>query len=193
MMRFYRLLFSLVLFQLVFTGCGGLDHGRGLDEASIQRARAAYRERVSLVSVQTQDDDTGDKWPTEQPSDRAGSFLDVVVAEVIAIGPGMFVQGLGHRYAGDYKTAGQLMRVGGVGIGLSGLSFGLVAGGREISEDWIGDAISGAGYGVGILGVGYYLSAWWYDIYDTPRAVRSGGRPPPNSPFVDSLDFIGGE
>ena len=159
---------------------------------SIQRARAAYRERVTLVSVQTQDD-TGDKWPVEQPSDRAGSFLDVVVAELIAIGPGMIVQGLGHRYAGDHKTAGQLMRVGGVGIGLSGLSFGLVAGGREISEGWIGDAISGAGYGIGVIGVGYYLSAWFYDIYDTPRAVRSGGRSPPDSPFVDSLDFIGGE
>ncbi len=192
MTRFSMLLFSLVLFQLVFTGCGGLDHGRGLDEASILRARAAYRDRVSLVSIQTQDD-PDDKWPAEQPSDRAGSFLDVVVAELIAIGPGMIVQGLGHRYAGDYKTAGQLMRVGGVGIGLSGLSFGLVAGGREISEDWIGAAVSGAGYGIGVIGVGYYLSAWLYDIYDTPRAVRSGGRSPPDSPFVDSLDFIGGE
>ncbi len=192
MTRFSMLLFSLVLFQLVFTGCGGLDHGRGLDEASILRARAAYRDRVSLVSVQTQDD-SGDKWPVEQPSDRAGSLFDVVVAELIAIGPGMIVQGLGHRYAGDYKTAGQLMRVGGVGIGLSGLSFGLVAAGREISEDWIGGAVSGAGYGIGVIGVGYYLSAWFYDIYDTPRAVRSGGRSPPDSPFVDSLDFIGGE
>ena len=192
MTRFSMLLFSLVLFQLVFTGCGGLDHGRGLDEASILRARAAYRDRVSLVSVQTQDD-SGDKWPVDQPSDRAGSLFDVVVAELIAIGPGMIVQGLGHRYAGDYKTAGQLMRVGGVGIGLSGLSFGLVAAGREISEDWIGGAVSGAGYGIGVIGVGYYLSAWFYDIYDTPRAVRSGGRSPPDSPFVDSLDFIGGE
>ena len=192
MTRFSMLLFSLVLFQLVFTGCGGLDHGRGLDEASILRARAAYRDRVSLVSVQTQDD-SGDKWPVEHPSDRAGSLFDVVVAELIAIGPGMIVQGLGHRYAGDYKTAGQLMRVGGVGIGLSGLSFGLVAAGREISEDWIGGAVSGAGYGIGVIGVGYYLSAWFYDIYDTPRAVRSGGRSPPDSPFVDSLDFIGGE
>lgn len=192
MTRFSMLLFSLVLFQLVFTGCGGLDHGRGLDEASILRARAAYRDRVSLVSVQTQDD-SGDKWPVEHPSDRAGSLFDVVVAELIAIGPGMIVQGLGHRYAGDYKTAGQLMRVGGVGIGLSGLSFGLVAAGREISQDWIGGAVSGAGYGIGVFGVGYYLSAWFYDIYDTPRAVRSGGRSPPDSPFVDSLDFIGGE
>jgi len=192
MTRFSVLLFSLLLLQPLLSGCGGLDHGRGLDEESIRRARAAYRDRVSLVSLQT-DEDSGDRWPEERASDRAGSTFDVVVAELIAIGPGLFVQGLGHRYAGDYKTADQLMRVGGVGLGLSALSFGLVAGGRDISEDWIGDAVSGAGYGIGVIGVGYYLSAWIYDIYDTPRAVRSGGRSPPNSPFVDSLDFIGGE
>ena len=192
MTRFSVLLSSLVLIQPLLSGCGGLDHGRGLDEDSILRARAAYRDRVSLVSVQTQDD-PGDKWPEERASDRAGSTFDVVVAELIASGPGLFVQGLGHRYAGDYKTAGQLMRVGGVGLGLSAVSFGLVAGGRDISEGWIGDAVSGAGYGIGGIGLGYYLSAWFYDIYDTPRAVRSGGRSPPDSPFDDSHDFIGGE
>ncbi len=117
MTRFSTLLFSLVLFQMVFTGCGGLDHGRGLDEASIQRARAAYRDRASFVSLKTPQEDSGDKWPEEKASDRSGSTFDVVVAELIAIGPGMLIQGLGHRYAGDYKTAGQLMRVGGVGLG----------------------------------------------------------------------------
>lgn len=192
MTRFYTPLFFLVLFPLATTGCGGLDHARGLDEASILRARAAYRDRASLVSVQTSED-SGDKWPVEGASGRSGSVFDVVVAELIAIGPGMIVQGLGHRYAGDSQTAGQLMRVGGIGVGLSGLSVGLIAGGNEMSADWIGDTISGAGYGIGVIGVGYYLSAWLYDIYDTPRAVRSGGRPPPGSPFVDSLDFIGAD
>ena len=101
MTRFSVLLSSLVLIQPLLSGCGGLDHGRGLDEDSILRARAAYRDRVSLVSVQTQDD-PGDKWPEERASDRAGSTFDVVVAELIAIGPGLFVQGLGHRFRVGY-------------------------------------------------------------------------------------------
>lgn len=192
MTRFFALLFFPALVAAFSTGCSGLDQGRNLDEASILRARAAYRDRTSLVSMQTSED-SEDRWPVEATSARPGSVLDIVIAELIAIGPGMFVQGLGHRYAGDYRTAGKLMRVGGVGLGLSGLSVGLVAGGKAISADWIGDTVSGAGYGIGVIGVGYYLSAWLYDIYDTPRAVRSGGRPPRGSPFVDSLDFIGSE
>jgi len=172
------------------TGCGSLDPALGLDEESVSRAHAAYRDRTSLVSIQSSTDEDED-WPVDDGFGRRGSTLDVIIAELIAIGPGMIVQGLGHRYAGDYTTSNQLMRVGIVGVGVGALGAGLVAGGNEITEDWVGSAVSGAGYGISVIGVGYYLSAWFYDIYDTPRAVRTGGRPPPDSPFVDSLDFLG--
>ena len=192
MMRVYGLLLLAGLLLSAFAGCRSLDSVQGLDVSSVSFAHAAYRDRASLVSLQYPKG--GDEaQPEDDGAGRRGSTLDVIVAELIAIGPGMFVQGLGHRYAGDHVTSRQLMRVGAIGVGVGALGAGLVAGGNEISEDWVGSAVSGAGYGIGVIGVGYYLSAWIYDIYDTPRAVRSGGRPPPNSPFVDSLDFLGRE
>ena len=189
MMRVYGLLLLAGLLLSVPAGCRSLDSVQGLDVSSVSFAHAAYRDRASLVSLQYPKG--GDEAQPED--DRRGSTLDVIVAELIAIGPGMFVQGLGHRYAGDHVTSRQLMRVGAIGVGVGALGAGLVAGGNAISEDWVSSAVSGAGYGIGVIGVGYYLSAWIYDIYDTPRAVRSGGRPPPNSPFVDSLDSLGRE
>ena len=192
MRRVCGLLFLLGGLLPVCGGCGGRERIRGLDELSVSQAHAAYREKVTLVSLQHPKAGAWDD-SVEEASDVGGSTLDVIIAELIAIGPGMVVQGLGHRYAGDYTTSRQLMRVGAVGVGVGALGAGLIAGGNGISEDWVGGAVSGAGYGISLIGVGYYLSAWIYDIYDTPRAVRSGGRPPPNSPFVDSLDFLGRE
>ena len=191
MRRFALPLLSCVLLSF-FSGCGGLETPREFDERAVSRALDDYRDRTSLISLQTSKD-AGEEWPEDDASHRRGSMLDVVIAELIAIGPGMVVQGLGHRYAGDYRTSDQLMRVGAVGVGVGALGVGLAVGGNEITEDWIGDAVGGAGIGISAIGAGYYLAAWLYDIYDTPRAVRSGGRPPPGSPFVESLDFIGGE
>lgn len=189
--RFALLLSSCALLS-ISAGCGNIETSRHLDKTAISRTLDDYRGRTSLISMQASKD-AGENWPEDDGSHRRGSALDVVIAELIAIGPGFVVQGLGHRYAGDYRTSDQLMRVGAVGVGVAAVGIGLVAGGNEITEDWVGNAVGGAGIGISAIGVGYHLAAWLYDIYDTPRAVRSGGRPPPGSPFVESLDFLGGE
>ena len=135
----------------------------------------------------------------EQPeSSRAnrGGLGEVILGEVIAIFPGAIVPGLGHYYAGDYRTSSQLRRVGGLGLALSAIGGGLITGGVYLDDEE--DVPNGYAYGlygtggtIGGIGLIYYLTAWWYDIIDTPRAVRTGGRPPPRSEFVESLDFLG--
>ena len=125
----------------------------------------------------------------EQPRARRSAFLGTL----LAIFPGLLVPGTGHYYAGDRKTARQLFRVGETGLVLTAVGGGLVVGGIAAGEsDLVGTSISLYVTGGGIAGIGltYLLSAWIYDIIDTPRAARSGGRPPPRTPFVEGLDIF---
>ena len=48
----------------------------------------------------------------------------------------------------------------------------------------------GSGALFGVIGVGYLLTGWVYDLVDTPRALESGGKPPPKTPFVKNLNFF---
>jgi hypothetical protein len=108
----------------------------------------------------------------------------VLVAELLAIFPGFFWHGLGHQYAGDVKTAREIREAGEWGYLLTGLGAGLAAGGYFLDRTgntWESYAISlyVAGGVTGGVGAGFFLSAWFYDMIDTPRAVESGGRRPP--------------
>lgn len=133
--------------------------------------------------------------PPPREHGERGSLGEVILGELLAIFPGVLVHGTGHYYAGDYKTARQLLRVGGFGYLLTAIGGGLVTGGYFLDE---GDDLPGFAYSlygtgglIGVTGVFFFLTAWGYDLVDTPRAVRSGGRPPPRSEFVESLDLIG--
>ena len=130
----------------------------------------------------------------ESGQGKQGSVFDVIVGEFLAIVPGVVLPGLGHLYAGDRHTAGRLMRVGWTGILVGGIGGGLGAGGYFIDED--DDIPDGYAYTLystgavfGVIGLTYYLTAYVYDIVDTPRAVLTG-RKPPRSAFVDSLDIF---
>jgi hypothetical protein len=72
------------------------------------------------------------------------------------------------------------------------LGGGLAVGGAALEDDVQGTAyvLYGAGGIAGVVGVSYFFSAWIYDLVDTPRAVRSGGRPPPRSTFLEALDVF---
>jgi len=180
-------------------GGGGDEVYEVIDVAVAAKARWAFREGVRRGLQDDPDfpevDGEGIDWHKVDRESEA-DFGDVLLAELIAIVPGAIVPGLGHYYAGDYRTSAQLRRVGGLGIALTAVGGGLIVGGHFLDEeedvpDGYAYGLYGSGGTVGVLGLAYYLTGWIYDIVDTPRAVLSGGKPPPRNDFVDSLDFFG--
>ena len=174
----------------VLSGCA-TGFGQ-LDLMTVRRARSGFQEHFEKYPIGSQR--RTEEVSTGRKKESAGS---VFVAELIAIFPGFFVHGLGHYYAGDYATARQLRRLGEVGWIFSGVSAGLIVGGyyldREDDEDDYQNIVYtlyGTGSFFGLVGVGYLLVAWFYDMIDTPRALESGGEPPPRSRFIESLSIF---
>jgi len=124
------------------------------------------------------------------------SKKSVVVAELLAIFPGFFWHGLGHQYAGDKKTAKEIRGVGEWGYLLTAIGGGLLVGGYFLDQEddeWDPYALSLyiTGGITGGVGVGFFLTAWFYDMIDTPRAVRTGGRAPGRTPFHKDVEEFG--
>lgn len=177
---------SAVLLAGCATGFGTLDL------TTVRRARSGFQEHFEKYPI-------GSERRAEEV--RAGktkkSAGSVIVGELIAIFPGFFVHGLGHYYAGDYATARQLRRLGEVGWIFSGVGAGLVVGGYYLDGDDDDDdyqnivySLYGTGSFFGLVGLGYLAVAWVYDMIDTPRAIESGGEPPPRSRFIESLSIF---
>ncbi len=187
----------LLLACLGFASCGvsgcasfGPDPSVEIDAGLVARARARLQADLSVPDFDLPPEDEWD----ETDRRRRGNIGEAILGEVIAIVPGLILPGLGHMYAGDRRTGSQLMRVGGTGIVLTALGGGVALGGYAIDQD--DDLPSGLAYGlygtgglVGVIGLAYYLTAYIYDVADTPRAVLTG-RPPRRSPFVESLDMF---
>jgi hypothetical protein len=192
-------------------GLGCVDVREEIDAALAAKARAAFQDDArrdgsrdgsrdgrpggqDAPDFPEFDEDARIDWQSIDREDKAG-FGEVFLGELIAIFPGAIVPGLGHYYAGDYRTSSQLRRVGGLGIVLTAVGGGLATGGYFLDQEE--DVPNGYAYGlygtggtIGVLGLAYYFTGWIYDIVDTPRAVRSGGKPPPRSDFVESLDIF---
>lgn len=174
----------LLLPAVCFSGCA--LHWGSLDLVAIQDARRGL--------------DHFEKHPIRAPEkaeEDAPSTGSVILGELIAIFPGFFVHGLGHHYAGDYKTARRLSHIGQLGYLLTAVGGGLVVGGYYIDKgddknnyQGIVYSMYGAGGTIGVIGIGYFLVAWFYDMIDTPRAVESGGEPPRRTPMLDSMDLF---
>jgi hypothetical protein len=104
--------------------------------------------------------------------DRLPEEKSVLVAELIAIFPGLLVHGLGHRYAGDTDTANEILLMEGYSLLTAGLGGALYAIGE--SED--ADAVRVAGWiGMGVGGAGF-LGTWLYDLVYTPSAIEEHNR-----------------
>lgn len=175
------------LLVLAGVGCGAVP--RALDLASVRRARLGFEEYYEKYPI-------GDARP-EKVAEGGASLGAIVLGEAIAIFPGLLVPGLGHFYAGDGETGRKLLRIGQTGYLFAGIGAGLCAGGYFLDEADEEDRWNGFAYGLyaagglsGVIGVGFLLSAWVFDIVDTPRAVSSGGEPPPRTPFVESMDIF---
>ncbi|MCZ6793378.1 MAG: hypothetical protein O7J95_07175 [Planctomycetota bacterium] len=182
-----------VLFLLVIpvaSACGsGCQVRWGVvdPQLAIQARRSIYEQEIPTF------EELEEFHRDELEERRGGSIGGVIIGELLAIFPGMLIHGAGHWYAGDQQTARQLSRVGQFGYLLTALGGGMAIGGHFAQEeDLHGLAISGYSTGavVGAAGLTYFLTAWIYDMIDTPRAVLSGGRPPPRSDFVEALDFF---
>ena len=92
----------------------------------------------------------------------------VFIGELLAIFPGLFVHGLGHRYAGNTERANELLMMELYSGATAGLGGGLYALGR--SED--ADALEIAGWvGIGVGGIAFQ-GTWIYDIVYTPSEVN---------------------
>ena len=175
---------------LLLLCCGCASPFDPIDLTLARQARSALRQERP-----PQFDEDEERGPPEEEPRRKS----VVIAELLAIFPGMLWHGLGHYYAGDTITARRIHRAGEWGYLLTALGGGMVLGGYYLdkeTDDLPGFVISlySAGGVTGAIGSGFFLTAWFYDMIDTPRAVRSGGQPPPRgSLFAKDLEDIDDE
>ncbi|MBI4602980.1 MAG: hypothetical protein HY721_13565 [Planctomycetes bacterium] len=182
--RSVRLVVSLAsggIWLAAAPGCG-LRSGR-IELDLVSSARLALAE-LQRVPPPPGDEDLGPWEP------RKGS---VVVGELLAIFPGLLVHGLGHYCAGDYSTAARLRHVGELGYLLTAAGGGLGAGAYfldQADQEGFAYGLYATGGAVALAGVTYFFTAWIYDMIDTPRAVRTGGEPPPRSEFIEALDLF---
>lgn len=178
-----------VLLILVASGCAG-----GLDPIDV-RAVVAARQGVEEFGMRGERErfPLGDEDDIDRGEEPAVKRRSAVLSTLLAFFPGLLVPGTGHFYAGDRRTARQLLRVGETGWVLTAVGGGLAVGGYAAGQsDLTSTSISlyVSGGGIGGIGLAYVLSAWIYDMIDAPRAARSGGEPPPRTPFVKSLDIF---
>jgi hypothetical protein len=125
----------------------------------------------------------------EPPPERGSVF----VGTLLSIFPGIVWPGLGHTYAGDSRTGSQLRRVGEFGLVMTVVGGGVGVAAyyaNEADQTGLSYGLYGTGATLALIGVTYWFTAWIYDMVDTPRAVRSGGRPPPRSRFIEGLDIF---
>ncbi len=158
---------SLLLILVCGTGC--FSAFQRIDATLVLEARRAIPRPAAFQ------EDEGFYLDEEEESGKS-----VFIGELIAIFPGFFIHGLGHRYAGDHATARRLSNMGQWGYLFTAVGGGIVTGAYFIdrsSDNILPVSMYVAGGSVGAVGLGYFFSAWILDIYDTPRAIRSGGRP----------------
>ena len=167
---------------------------QGIDLNAVEFARLGFA-GAGVVAAQRDyafDEDPEVVIVDDEDEDLPG-VGSAIVGELLAIFPGVLVPGTGHYFAGDRKTGARLLRIGEFGWLLTAAGGGMVLGGYALDRnDLEGTAygLYGTGGLLGLVGVTYVLTAWFYDMIDTPRAVLSGGKPPPRSRFVESLDFF---
>ncbi len=187
-----------VVFALASIGCA--LQPRSIDMSAIQSARLSLALRASEQTERDiyryGEDDDPEEFEAKKPSkwSAAGGVA-------LAIFPGIFVHGIGHWYAGDKTTARRLSRLGQFGYVLTAVGGGAIVGGYFLDKDDsdvlgadftdpVAYTLYGAGGIAAGIGVTYLFSSWFYDIYDTPRAVLSGGKPPPRTDFIESLEIF---
>lgn len=107
-------------------------------------------------------------------SPRAGAEAEksVLAGELLAIFPGLFIHGMGHRYAGNTDRANEIFTMEVTSLLTAGLGGGLWAIGD--SEDK--EAVEITGFvGMGVGGV-VFLGTWIYDLVYTPGEVEEYNR-----------------
>ncbi len=188
------------LLLTILFGCGCTLGEWRLRVDAVDGARVALAQ-LTERDLYTRGEEEDEREGAEDDDGTGVSVGHVIVAELIAIFPGMFVHGLGHLYAGDDQTFGRLSNLGQLGYVLTVVGGGLAVGGYYLDKDdteLLGQDLTdptayslyAAGGVAGGIGLAYFFTAWFYDMIDTPRAVMSGGRPPPRSKFIEALEIV---
>jgi len=175
-------LVALCLSVASASGCA-LSHST-IDVSVVESALAGfqdYQERYPLEQP--------DRVEPAKPPERGSVFI----GELLAVFPGIFWPGLGHTYAGDHRTGARLRRVGEFGLIMTVVGGAAGVGAYYANENdltGLSYGLYGTGGTLALIGVTYWMTAWIYDMIDTPRAVKSGGQPPPRSRFIEGLDIF---
>ncbi len=176
-----RLLILFGSLALLSTGCLGRHHS--IDQGFAREALLGLNSSVSLSGANFQEegfwDRVDEKYEGEEIVREPGG-KSVILGELLAFFPGLFVHGLGHYYAGDYQTAKKINKVGQWGYLLTAVGGGLITGAYYLddsSEHILPISLYVTGGGVGAVGLTYFFTAWISDMWDVPRAIRTGGEP----------------
>lgn len=187
---------ALLLLSLLGTGCSLGEWRLRVD--SIDRARSAIAQ-LSERDLYNRREEEGEQVHVEE--ETGYPLGEVIAGELLAFFPGLLVHGLGHYYAGDEETFRRLSSLGQLGYLLTVVGGGLGVGGYyldQVDTELLGQNLTqptayslyAAGGVAGGIGLTYFFTAWIYDMIDTPRAVETGGRPPPRSKFIEALEII---
>ena len=95
-----------------------------------------------------------------------------------AVIPGAVVHGTGHFVAGDRKTAGRLLALQAVSVGL------IASGGGTLVALGANRRLSGPAIGSLAMGVGLFTTSWFADIYGAAGGSRIAGTPELRKPPV---------
>ena len=128
-------------------------------------ADAALDGPSSFLLAQSQEDST------EVEGAGSRELKDPQVALLYAAGPGFFVHGAGHFYAGE-RTAGWIL-VGGEILSLCVMTYAV---GLGLGESTNGSPSSPSADEVTIFGGLLFVGTWVYDIIGAPLAVQRQNR-----------------
>ena len=171
---------------LLIGGMGCLGQFQKIDVRLVDEARLNYsNHRFAGFNYQSpyeeyDEDEFEEDDGYYEDDESEDSRPSLIIADLLAFFPGLFVHGLGHNYAGDHATARNLRSMGEWGYLLTGLGGGIGAGAYfldQSNDNILPISLYITGGIVAGVGLAYFFSAWIMDMIDTPRAVKSGGAP----------------
>jgi hypothetical protein len=169
---------ALLVALLCFVGNGCAPTFQRIDSRLATRARQGLPRSFHFITQQYDFAGEEPSYDEEVEEDEERGRKSLFVATLLAIFPGMLIHGLGHYYAEDYETAKNIREIGEWGYLLTAVGGGVGTGAYFIDksqDNFLPLSMYITGGTIASVGLAYFFTAWILDIYDVPRAVRTGG------------------